>query len=752
MSDPIQPVNVEPTRRVDALADVRQALREPAAEAAAHPVGSGVTLRRLWQFKWTGLLVAVVLGSVAAPMVWLAVEPQFEAAAVVEIQSKTPYFVTQDERGQGALNYSQFVSTQAAIMRSAPVLQRTLERADVKETAWYKTKVAKSKTVTANNAGILESLADAVLVAPRKGTELVDISALARSAEDAAVLANAVLEEYLQFNTERFSKTDQMLFEGLSAEQRKLEADIAFSENELAETRKGLLMIKPDELIDQRRLRLDGLDEKIMQTDLDIALAESRLKTHENDKPTELSDVEKMQRYSGDLEWVRLRMAVLDAQRRVDELENGSLSPEHPTVVARHHALTTAQSRLTDRENVLAASGGAAMVTAGGVRDPNSDPAALRQQLEALQSHRGRLQNLKRDLRTEIEGDFQAAESVRRESDALERNRERLTAVKKRIEQLADKTRVPPTVGTISKAAPPTRPNEDKRIKFCAGALMAALLAGVGAAYLRAMLAPQVHEAREIGEEVGGAFLGFLPLEARKPLDEVPTSLEYTESVRMTRTALLRRLGGAGGHVVQISSSTPGSGKSTLAVSLARSMADCGKRVLLVDGDFHRPTLQKYFGLKTAPGLANLISGAVGEESVIRSTAQAGLSILPAGEFKSREDHERIANGAFQALVEKWRRRYDVVLLDSPPLLASADAAIMSGHADGVVMVVRERHCRRDGLIKSITTLSLAGGRLIGTVFLGSLAHQGYGYGYGYGQPAATGDRRLILDVHEANN
>jgi len=216
----------------------------------------------------------------------------------------------------------------------------------------------------------------------------------------------------------------------------------------------------------------------------------------------------------------------------------------------------------------------------------------------------------------------------------------------------------------------------------------------------------------------------------------------------MIRTALLNRLEGGvelrgpGGQVVQLASAGPGSGKSTLAVLLARSLAQSGKRVLLVDADMHRPSLAQHFAIALSPGLLDLLArgqgGAGGARegeagaSAYHATSIPTLSVLPSGRSTRQEDQELLVNGTFSTLLAQWRGRFDFILLDGPPLLQSADAAILSRHADGTILVVRQRHCQRMALVEALAVLSSAGGKLLGTVFVGSGHEQVYGYGYGY--------------------
>ena len=117
-------------------------------------------------------------------------------------------------------------------------------------------------------------------------------------------------------------------------------------------------------------------------------------------------------------------------------------------------------------------------------------------------------------------------------------------------------------------------------------------------------------------------------------------------------------------------------------------------------------------------------------------TETPGLSIMPAG--KRGDDNgavfEQTANGAFKAFISQLRKQYNIILLDSPPILPVADAAILSGQVDGTIIVERELVSRRARIIDALARLDSAGGRVLGTVFIGTSENEKYGYGYHYGK------------------
>lgn len=181
-----------------------------------------------------------------------------------------------------------------------------------------------------------------------------------------------------------------------------------------------------------------------------------------------------------------------------------------------------------------------------------------------------------------------------------------------------------------------------------------------------------------------------------------------------------------------ITSSLPGTGKTSVSLLLAKSLAVVGKKVLLVEGDLRRPTLAERMKLTTNEGLASVLSGGRDDREAILNSGLSNLDVLPAGSIPENFNTELLANGVFENCVEAWKRRYDFVLIDSPPLLPVADAQILAGHAEGTVMVLRSSHDRKKEAADAFAQLKAAGGNLIGTVLIGGRFSQRDGDGYTY--------------------
>jgi tyrosine-protein kinase Etk/Wzc len=268
---------------------------------------------------------------------------------------------------------------------------------------------------------------------------------------------------------------------------------------------------------------------------------------------------------------------------------------------------------------------------------------------------------------------------------------------------------------------------------------------GSGAAFLRAPRDKTICGFKDMPQPAQAPFLGHVPvIRAPKPLgrslcDEIEQhQFLLIESIRVLRTALLSRLNGLKRHdavTVLVTSAGEGTGKSSFTMILGKSIAQAGKRVLLIDADFHKMTLSKRFELLDKPGFIEILGDKTRDELPIFPTKTPGLDVMPTG--KPKGDHrvfEEISNGAFKSCISRIRdeHNYDVVLLDTSPVLPVADATILAGQVDGTVMVERENVSQRTHVMDALARLNSTGGRLLGTVFVGSFEREHYGYGYGY--------------------
>ena len=202
------------------------------------------------------------------------------------------------------------------------------------------------------------------------------------------------------------------------------------------------------------------------------------------------------------------------------------------------------------------------------------------------------------------------------------------------------------------------------------------------------------------------------------------------ESLRSLRTAMQFALMDAKNRVMVLTGPTPGIGKSFLTVNLAALLAHSGKRVLLIDADMRRGALDRYFGVPRRNGLSELLSDQIALEEAIRETQVPGLSFIPTGQ-RPPNPSELLMSPRLALYLDGLGKRYDAVIVDSPPILAVTDATIFGVLAGSTFLVLRSGMHTEGEIGDSIKRLRTAGVQLQGGIFNGVPPRtRGYGRGY----------------------
>jgi polysaccharide biosynthesis transport protein len=313
-------------------------------------------------------------------------------------------------------------------------------------------------------------------------------------------------------------------------------------------------------------------------------------------------------------------------------------------------------------------------------------------------------------------------------------------------------------------------------VELALGLLLSMLLGG-GAAVAAEVTNRSVRRPEELHAVIGATELGTIPRIQRLgatngvralltngtnggrssvSLPEVvfdpsnPLTLE-AEAFRMLRISLAFSWGDRPCALV-VTSAAPREGKTLIATNLAATFARGGAKVLLIDCDIHRPRLHRLFKVSKAPGLMDLLrmSGVPGHPigsaaalserlGAIRRTSIERLSLLPCG-ADPQNSPELLEPATLRGLLHELRREFDVIILDTPPVLVSADAVTLAGSADGVILVVRAGQTDRGAAELARQRVSSAGGRVLGAVLNdpdGVLGRFGERY-YTYDYPAAV--------------
>lgn len=167
--------------------------------------------------------------------------------------------------------------------------------------------------------------------------------------------------------------------------------------------------------------------------------------------------------------------------------------------------------------------------------------------------------------------------------------------------------------------------------------------------------------------------------------------------------------------VIMLTSAGPGEGKSTTAANLAVAFAQADKKVLIMDADLRKPTLHHTFSKTNRWGLTNIIAGQAITKDVISQTEINNLDLLASGPIPPNPS-ELLASKRMSALLEELKLIYDIIIVDTPPALAVADAQIMSTKCDGVILVIDSGKVKREVALKVKTNLEHVNARILGAV------------------------------------
>ncbi len=184
--------------------------------------------------------------------------------------------------------------------------------------------------------------------------------------------------------------------------------------------------------------------------------------------------------------------------------------------------------------------------------------------------------------------------------------------------------------------------------------------------------------------------------------------------------------------VLVVTSSIANEGKSTTEINLAVSFSDSGRRVLLIEADLRRPRVAEYLDLEGAVGLTNVLVGQAAIDDVLQPWGRGGLTVLPSGTIPPNPS-ELMGSPLMAELIIQLRKSFDMIIIDTPPVLPVTDAAVASRLVDGVVLVVRYGKTTRNQVSTALRSLTAVDARVLGTVLTmspvkGAEAYSAYGY------------------------
>lgn len=217
------------------------------------------------------------------------------------------------------------------------------------------------------------------------------------------------------------------------------------------------------------------------------------------------------------------------------------------------------------------------------------------------------------------------------------------------------------------------------------------------------------------GVQVISRVTDDLPISGRHPLTDAAARSRAAAGTRSLATFIRHANPDRPPRVITVTSALPGEGKSTVAVGLAVALVQAGHTVAVVDTNVHRPRVAKYLGLADGSGLTDVLNGSAELSQVVERWQGTGLSVLRAGS-PPRDANELLGSGQMRAVLKTLRDTHDYIVIDAPPVLPVAEAAVLAALADGAVFVCRHGRTQRGQLDRGVTAVRLLSGTVLGVV------------------------------------
>jgi len=712
-------------------------------------------------------LLTIVSLAIAASLVWSFQQtPVYQARTVLEIQNLNDNFLNMRDVSptatQGPVDSAETdLQTQVNILQSQTVLRNVIAqpgfaaRLSASNPAGVFTRWAKllQPAQPAANPGadaLLRRFADHLQVIPRANTRLVDVLSESPDAQLAADLANALTAEYTRQNLQSRWQAAQKTSEWLTQQMEEIRAKLESSEMQLQSYASSAGIILTDEKDNVAEAKLRQLQDELTKAQAERVAAQSKFELASTASPESLPEV------LDDSTIKEYVVKLADLRRQLAEL-TASLTPAHPSVKKVAAQVAALEASLDKaRANVVR-------------RMQNEFESAQRRERLLSKSY-----DTQAHLVTVQSAKVAHYNILKREVD---NNRQLYASLLQHVKEAAiASTLHASNVRVIDPATAPRRPYKPNLPLNTAIGLLSGCLLGIAFVFVRERTDRRILAPGEAAIHLDLPELGVIPsVQAERsrafayygsnkklaaaddestPKRKIPVELitwqkkpsMVAEAFRATLTSILYAGENVGRpRVIALTSANPAEGKTTVTSNLALALAEIGRRVLLIDGDLRRPRLHDVFGVSNTWGLSDILEGQGELEGLGAAVSVDGypnLFLLPAGTAQTSISGLLHSQRAMEFL-KRVRHEFDMVLIDTPPMLHIPDARVLGRMADAVILVMRSASTTKEDAASVGRRLAADGTCVLGTVLNEwdprRTSHSAYDYAYrSYGAPKAA--------------
>jgi capsular exopolysaccharide synthesis family protein len=656
------------------------------SEAVLHAVDYWQVIKN----RYGVILLTLLLVFMTAAVITYVMPKKYESTAEVQVKPRVPpmtVFGRSIGEPSGDAMTPQFFATEFEIIKSRNSLIKVIQRLDL-QTKWGQD----PDTII----GILKGIVDTQNI---RGTDLITIKVRHTNAEDARDIAAEVAKAYKVYRDET---------EGRGAERslEELKKAVRDQEDKVEDKRKLLSTI-----VRTKRIVYQGNDSYFKQSREDDQGAQEARDLYyklEQEKMQLESQIECLLKYDSDQLMVyasglnlpeniirTLYPMYLEKKRSLESMKSGGLGDMHPLVVAAAQEVGNMKKDLDEGVTSL--------------RD------TLRAQLDLAKERLGKadtLRNSKTD--EEIKTGLDAVDYVEAKKE-YETAQDMLQQM--RLKQLGEQIQKQIQTDSIVVHEDPVIPrfavSPNVMLNLVLGAVVG-LVFGIGIAFFLEFLDTSVKTLEDVERYLQVPVLAVIPKEVGI-LHKQSGSSPDAEAYRILRTNIEFNRKNPEDNSITVVSGGAGEGKSTTLVNLAYICAQGGYTTLMIDADLRRPRLHTFFDINNAVGLTNYLTTELMLEDVILQTPVDNLYFMPSGILPS--DAAGILNSRrMSELIQDVKQRFDLVLVDSPPILGVSDASVLASEVDLTMIVIQHRKLPRNMLLRVKQAVENVGGHVIGVV------------------------------------
>jgi succinoglycan biosynthesis transport protein ExoP len=744
------------------------------------------------------LVSCVFVGWIVAGVYFLLIPPTYESEADLLLMPKNPAMASGTLQSSQDINTTlseDLLSTHLMLVQSPTIVKAALEKEGLTELPSL-VESMNSKDRTTTDYVIRKLYVSKGGDGKAKKAQVLKIAMRHGNAEDAYKVVDAIVKEFRLFIDKKYADVNQSAAELIDKAQVQLKSDLELAEKEFKQFQENApLLWNGDKGTNIYRTEFEQIESTLTDLRIERSQLGSRLKMVEEQlekiNASSGSDMQKLALIDGDnSERIRMFLELFAGRaesqqfqsRQPERLEaargeyEGLLTlkarmkalvlefgEEQPEVKALREQINTVEEFLTSRADRLKISGGEEILTPKMLVDAylsllKNDMNALedRERLLVAQSKEAE-ENAKSLVQWELRGEsFQLA---------VDRQKMLFDAT---VDRLREINLAKDFGGFVNELIKEPELGEEvwPKLSIC-GALgtLGGMALGLCLALMMELTNKSLRTVKDVETVSGVPNIALIPaLESIKDSrtrraiaksgSKMSSSLccyhnpgtVETEIFRGLRTTMFFKSASDDYRLVCATSPRAGDGKSTVLSNLAISMAQAGKRVLLIDADLRRPNVGKLFGVNSNHGLSDLLQGRCSLfDSVISSECER-LDLLLAGNM-SANPSELLSSKRLKEVLEQAKNEYDFVLVDCPPVLAVSDPCIVSSNTDAVLLIVRLNPYSRSEIETAVEKLKDVNGNLIGTIVNSSDLESSdgrkldkYGVGYGYSSYGSHSD------------